>query len=86
MIVLYSSHNFPNDKLRDTQPNIYHAYYLYLIIPKSNNYRNTILKTCCSLSVIYSYPMNIKQFKRLRDELNLVQMVMMEIDNGYCWV
>jgi len=52
--VLYSSHNIPDDKLRDS-----HAYYFYSIIPKSNNYRSTILKTCCSSSVIYSFPMNI---------------------------
>lgn len=32
--VLYSSHNFPDDKLRDIQPNNCHVCYLYLITPK----------------------------------------------------
>jgi hypothetical protein len=55
--VLSSSRNFPDDKLRDTQPNSCHPYYLYLIIPKSNNYRNTIKNSC--YSVMYSFPMRI---------------------------
>ena len=40
--MLYSSHDFPDDKLRNTPRNNCHVYYLCLIIPKSNNYRNTI--------------------------------------------
>jgi len=57
--VLQSSHKFPDEKLRDIQPNIYHAYYLYLIIPKSNNCRSAILKTWFSASLISSLAMNI---------------------------
>jgi len=35
--------NFPDDKLRDSQLNNYHAYEMYLIISKSNNCRSTKL-------------------------------------------
>jgi len=73
--VLYSSHIFPDDKLRVIQPNNFHSYYSYFIISKSNNYRSTILKTCRSSSQISRFPMNIEQCPRLRRELILIQML-----------